>query len=353
MVFENRYIKTKLSEKSVLDYSTLEKYDGDGMYKVYDNWPKTAREAYESEFVPVNFDNIDHIVFSGMGGSGAVGDLISAILSKTDIHVTVVKGYLLPKTVDSNTLVVITSISGNTRETLSTLESAQKLNCKKIAFSSGGKIESFCLENEIEFRKIPILHSPRASFCTYVYSILRVLNSIIPIKRQDIVDSLDKLEDMSKKISSSNLTESNPSLSLAKWITGIPLIYYPFGLQAAAIRFKNALQENAKSHAMVEDVIEACHNGIVAWQKPSNVKPVLLEGKDDYIKTKERWKIIKEFFETKKIDYWEVTSIEGNILSKLLTMIYLLDYASIYLAVLSKTDPTPIKAIDFIKSRLE
>jgi len=266
------------------------------MYKVYDNWAKTAREAYENELVPIDFDNIDHIVFSGVGGSGAIGDLMSAILSKTSIHVSVVKGYLLPKTVDSNTLVIAISISGNTDETITTLESAQKLDCKKIAFSGGGRIESFCSENGIEFRKIQMLYSPRASFCRYVYSILKVLNSIIPIQRQDIIESLEKLEDISKKISSSNLTESNPSLGLAEWITGIPLLYYPAGLQAAAIRFKNSIQENAKSHAMVEDVIEACHNGIVSWEKPSKIKPILLQGQEDYIKTKERWKILKEFF---------------------------------------------------------
>jgi len=337
----------------LLEYSELEKYDPGGMHKIYDRWPQIAKEAYESKIMPVNFGNIDHIVFSGVGGSGTIGDLMSAILSKTSIHTSVVKGYLLPKTVDSNTLVVATSISGNTDETITTLESAQKLNCKKIAFSDGGRIESFCSENGIEFRKIQMLHSPRASFCTYVYSILKALNSIIPIQSQDIIESLDKLEDLSKQISSSNLTENNPSLSLAEWITGIPLIYYPAGLQATAIRFKNSLQENTKSHVMIEDIIEACHNGIVSWEKPSNVKPILLQGRKDYIKTKERWKILKEFFEIKKIDYWEVLSIEGNILSKLITLIYLLDYTSIYLAVLSKTDPTPISSIDFIKNRLK
>jgi len=319
---------------------------------MYNRWPQIAKEAYESDLEPVDFKDIDHIIFSGMGGSGAIGDLFSAILSKTDVHVNVVKGYLLPKTVDSNTLVIATSISGNTVETIATLESAQKLNCKKIAFSGGGKIESFCSENGIEFRKVPMLHSPRASFCKYVYSILRVLNSIIPIQKQDIIESLEKLEETSKKISSANLTESNPSLSLAEWITGIPLIYYPAGLQAAAIRFKNSLQESAKSHAMVEDVIEACHNGIVSWEKPSNVKPILLQGQDDYIKTKERWNILKEFFKTKKIDYWEVLSIQGNILSKLINLIYFFDYASIYSAVLKQVDPSPIKSIDFIKSKL-
>jgi len=336
----------------MLEYSDLEKYDPSGMHKVYNRWPQIAKEAYESNVEPVDFENIDHVVFSGMGGSGAIGDLFSAILSKTDVHVNVVKGYLLPKTVDSNTLIVTTSVSGNTVETLTTLESAHKLNCKIIAFSSGGKMESFCLKNGIEFRKIQELHSPRASFTNYVYSILKVMNSNLPIQKLDITESLEEMENLSKQVSSSNLSETNPSLSLANWINGIPLIYYPWGLQAAAIRFKNSIQENAKSHAMTEDIIEACHNGIVAWEKPSTNQPILLQGDEDYIKTKERWEIIKEHLEGSKIEYKEVFSVKGNILSKLICLIYLLDYSSIYFAVLSGIDPTPIDAIDFVKSKL-
>ena len=132
----------------------------------------------------------------------------------------------------------------------------------------------------------------------------------------------------------------------------IPLIYYPWGLQAAAIRFKNSLQENAKSHVMAEDVIEACHNGIVSWEKPSHVQPILLKGADDYVKTKERWDILKKYFEQNKIEYKEIKSISGNILSKLICFIYLLDYSSIYLSIKNKTNPSPISSIDFIKNKL-
>ena len=336
----------------MLKYSDLEKNDPSGMYKVYDKWPQIAKESYESDIKSVDFNDIDHIVFSGVGGSGAIGDLFSAILSKTDIHVNVVKGYLLPKTVDSKTLVIITSISGNTIEAITTLKAAQELECKKIAFSSGGEVESFCLKNQIQYRKIPMLHSPRASFCSYVYSILKVLNSVIPIQKNDIIESFSELENTSRQINSDNLTEENPSLNLANWISKIPLIYYPWGLQAAAIRFKNSLQENAKSHAMAEDVIEACHNGIVSWEKPSHVQPILLEGADDYIKTKERWKILKGYFEQNNIDYKGVFSVKGSILSKLINLIYFLDYTTIYRAILSGVDPSPIKSIDFVKSKL-
>ena len=322
------------------------------MYKVYDRWPQIAKEAYESDLKPVDFKDIDHIVFAGMGGSGAIGDVFSAILSKTNVHVNVVKGYLLPKTVDSNTLVVTTSISGDTVETLTVLDSAKKLGSKIIAFSSGGKMQDYCKQNKIEYRKIPFYHSPRASFTLFLYSMINVLNSMIPIKKQDIIESIKCLEESQNEISSYNLSEKNPALTLAEWITGTPIIFYPWGLQAAAIRFKNSLQENAKSHAMVENVIEACHNGIVSWEKPSQVRPILIEGADDYIKTKERWKILKEYFEQKNIEYQDVFSVNGNILTKIINLIYLLDFASIYKAVISKTDPTPVNSIDFVKSRL-
>lgn len=322
------------------------------MYKVYDTWPEVARDSYQPAKNELDFGEIDHIIFAGMGGSGAIGDIFSAVLSNAHVHVCVVKGYHLPKTVDSKTLVITTSISGNTVETLSVLRSAKNLDCKIIAFSSGGLMAKFCQKNKIEHKIIPLLHSPRASFTRYLYSQLGFLGNVIPVKQSDVTDSILKLAKLRAKISSSNLTKANPSLTLASWISGAPLIYYPWGLQAAAIRFKNALQENTKFHAMAEDVIEACHNGIVSWERRTGMKPILIEGEDDYIKTKERWKILKNYFEKNKIDYKEIHSVKGSILSKLVNLIYLLDYASIYLAVLNKTDPTPVKSIDFIKSKL-
>jgi len=323
------------------------------MYKIYDKWPKIAKESYLSSQDLADYNYIDHIVFAGMGGSGAIGDILSAILSKTNIHVAVVKGYHLPNTVDSKTLVVTTSVSGNTTETLSVLEAARKTKCDLIGFSSGGKMQDYCLKFKIEHRNIPQIHSPRASFPRFLYTILKVLGSVLPVKEKDIFDSIKELEKTAKIISSENLNKNNPALRLAEWISDITDIYYPFGLQAAAVRFKNSLQENAKRHAMMEDVIEACHNDIVSWEKKDRVQPILLEGADDYIKTKQRWEILKKYFETNRIDYREVHTVKGSIISKLINLIYLLDYSTIYLAALSKVDPSPTKSIDFIKNKLE
>jgi glucose/mannose-6-phosphate isomerase len=330
----------------------LEKIDVKKMYKIYDDWPKIAKKSYEHNWKQLKIQNINHIVFAGMGGSGSVGDIFSSILSKTKIHVTVVKGYILPKTVDKNSLVISISVSGNTVETLSILDQAKNLNCKLIAFCSGGKMEKFCKSNMIDYRKIKEYDSPRASFTSYVYAMLKILELILPITKKEIGNSIKNLEKLKTEISSNNLTESNQSIKLAKWISGIPLIYYPWGLQAAAIRFKNSLQENAKTHALAEDVIEACHNGIVAWEKNSDIQPILIKGDEDNLKTKERWKILKKYFNKNEIKYFEINSIKGNILSKVICLIYLMDFASIYLAIKNNTDPSPVKSIDFIKKHL-
>ena len=149
----DRYFITE-TRLILLNITNLEKIDTQKMYKIYDNWPKIAKTYFEKNVKKIEISEINQIIFAGMGGSGVIGDVFSAILSKTNIHVSVVKGYHLPKTVDSNTLVVAISISGNTDETLTILKSTMNLDCKTISFSSGGLLEKFCKENNLEFNKI-------------------------------------------------------------------------------------------------------------------------------------------------------------------------------------------------------
>ena len=330
----------------------IDKIDTQKIYEIYDKWPEIARESFVKQIKKFDVQDIDHIVFAGMGGSGSIGDVIGAILSKEDVHVSNVKGYVLPKTVDSKTLIVTTSVSGNTRETMTVLEKAKNSPAKIAAFSSGVMMKEYCQRNNIFHQEISMIHSPRASFTNFLYGIINTLEAILPIKRSDVLESISTLDITKKNISSENLTESNDSLKLAQFIKEIPCLYYPAGLQSAAIRFKNSLQENAKMHVIAEDVIESCHNGIVAWKKNSDVYPILIKGQDDYIKTKERWSILEEFFDKKEIKYFSINSVNGNILSKIVNLVYIFDYATVYFSILNSIDPSPVDAIDYIKSRL-
>jgi len=337
----------------LLNLKTIEKIDKKSMHVIYDNWPKIAKESYKLEQKIIQIKKVNHIVFSGMGGSGTIGDIFSSIFSCSNIQVDVIKGYKLPKTISKNTLVITTSVSGNTSETISVLKEAIKNKCETITFSSGGKIIEICKKNTTEYRIIPEHVNPRASLVTYLYSMLKVLQPIIPITKKEINNSIVKLKKTGKSISSNNLHSNNMSLKLAESISEIPVIYFPYGLGAAAIRFKNSLEENSKMHVIAEDVIEACHNGIVSWENNSNsIKPILIQGKNDNIKTKKHWNVLKKFFSSKKIKYEDVNSIEGDILSKIINLIYLLDYATIYRAIINQIDPFPVEPITYIKKRI-
>ena len=130
-----------------MELKELEKIDSKHMFKTYDRWPEIAIESYEKDYDKIDIKDIDHVVFAGMGGSGSIGDTISAILSKKDIHVSIVKGYLLPKTVDSKTLVIGTSVSGNTAEVLTILRDAKKTNSKENTYRN--RFELACIDGPV------------------------------------------------------------------------------------------------------------------------------------------------------------------------------------------------------------
>jgi len=332
-----------------MELKDLQKFDVKRMYEAYDKWPEIARESYEKSEVNSSYEKVGHIAICGMGGSGTLGDFIESILSKEKIHVSIIKGYTLPRNVGRDTLLIVISISGDTEETLSALKHGQEIGCRTIAFSSGGNMKKYCDNRKIDFYQLEMINSPRVSFVNFLFPILKILENILKINEQDVKKTLESLEGTRENICSENLSISNKALALAEWIEPTPVIYYPYGLKAAAVRFKNSLQENSKMHVINEDLIEACHNGIVAWEQTSTSKPIFIRGKDDHPQTKIRWDILKKYFKEKNISYKEIISEEDSIFSKLINLIYVLDYTSVYKAILLKIDPTPVKSIDFIK----
>ena len=170
----------------MLDLEKLNKIDISKMHQVYDRWPEIAEESFNFDFDQIEYKNFDNIVFAGMGGSGSIGDIFTSILSKTDIHSTTVKGYLLPNTITKDSLVIVTSVSGNTVEVHNILEESFKKKFRVICFSSGGKIEDYCKKNNVQFNYIEKIHSPRASFTKFLFSMLKILQPIIPIKNENI-----------------------------------------------------------------------------------------------------------------------------------------------------------------------
>ena len=322
--------------------------DPGGLHHIYDVWPEMAAASYQDGPAPIPTGDINHIIFAGMGGSGALGDFVGALMSGLDMHVTVVKGYNLPRTADDDTLVVCSSVSGNTAETLTVLKKAASASCRTLSFSSGGAMERYCRRNCLPHHTIQASHSPRASFTSFLYCMLRALDGFTGVSGIDIQESIRVMECTRRAVTADT---ENPAWDLAGWLSGMPVVYYPWGFEAAATRFKNSLQENAKTHAIIEDVLEASHNGIVAWESASSARPILIQGPDDDPLTKKRWHIFEEYFDVHSIPYRVVRAVDGHILTKLINLVYVLDYATIYLAGVRRVDPTPVDSINFVKER--
>ena len=335
-----------------MDAAAVGRIDTRGMARAYARWPEMAREAYAAVGDRTSGPLPHHVVLAGMGGSGAISDLFESVLSGDDIHVDVVKGYHLPRTAGPGTLVVATSISGNTAETAHVLRLAVEARCRTVSFSDGGLIGEYCARRGLEHVRVRMEHSPRASLPAFLYTMLAALGDELPIRDADVGESLSVLAELAPGVSRPELGRANEAIALAEWLPDIPLIYYPWGLRAAAIRFKNSLQENAKTHAMAEDVMEACHNGIVAWMRDSRVRHILVRGGDDHEKTKERWAILEDFFAQRGISHRVVAAPGTSILARLVGLMYTLDYASIYRAVMLGVDPTPVGPIEHVKGRL-
>ena len=314
------------------------------MIDTYDKWPEYALESYKtSESLDITYDNV---LFSGMGGSGIAFDIISSLVQDKDVIIN--KGYFLPKNI-SNSLIVVNSASGDTIETLTVLKNASKLKNKVIAFSSGGKIETFCKKNKITHYKYTLKSSPRASIPFSLYTILGTLSESLGIKKSMITDSLKTLRDSKKKIYDK---KNSPALDLAKFIKGYPVCYYSADLFPIALRFRQDFQENCKKLCATEEVVESCHNSINSWENPSGLSPILLRGSNDHKLIKNRFEVWKEYFDSRGIKYKEIYSGKGGLLSQFMGSIYEMSTSTIYYAIQDGTDPTLLKAIDFVKARV-
>ena len=125
----------------MFDSQTIPKNDPQALQKLYDIWPEIATDSFERSQDGIEFKIPNHVVFAGMGGSGLVNEVLISLYSKNQVQISKINGFDIPEHLPYNEIFVTTSVSGNTLETLSALDSARKIGCRIIAFSSGGKRE--------------------------------------------------------------------------------------------------------------------------------------------------------------------------------------------------------------------
>lgn len=343
--------------------ATRKKYDADGMLTRVEEFVEQCQHGEElaRAFKLPAVKGIQNIVICGMGGSAIGGDLLRAYTNgEITVPVDVVRNYYLPNYVNSKTLVIASSYSGNTEESLEAYSDAKQRNAKIAAMSTGGKLMELCNQDKNPCLQIPGGFSPRAATG---YSFIPLL---IFLERWGLIkDQKKALKDLYKIVAKSIQenrysvpTAENKAKQLAQNLHGkLPVIYadqrhfYPIGA-----RWRGQMNENSKHFAHDSIVPEMNHNEILGWGNPAsilkNTHVVYLLDKNIHKQTKKRFEIMKKVVGGFGNGITEVHSQGSELLARMFSIINFGDFVSCYLAYLNKQDPTPIPAINYLKSEL-
>jgi len=304
-----------------------------------------------------------NIVFSGMGGSGIVGDIIRSWLGpKAGIPFFVNRGYEIPPFVGHGTLFLAVSFSGNTAETLSSFDRALEKGCTVVALSSGGKLEKRAKDEGVPFHRLeaPIGTAPRAALGHMLVPLAQVLEVAGLVKaRSELEEAVAVLRYLRGRIGPNVPSKYNESKQAAQAVLGFIPVIHSYGiLEVAARRWKSQFNENAKVLAWADYLPEMDHNSLVGWNADKATKGhacVLLRDaptEADDPRMTDRIEATKELAWSNSSNIVEVYSEGAGPLSRIISTIYKGDYASVYLAVLRGVDPLPVHAIEALKERL-
>jgi glucose/mannose-6-phosphate isomerase len=345
------------------DLELYKKADPDGMLARIKELPEQFRQAWRGVMdfeLPADYKAIDRVVILGMGGSAIGGDLLRTLVEhECQVPIIVHRDYGLPAFVNERTLVIGSSYSGNTEETLSGFEAALKTGAKKIVMTTGGKLAQMAAGAGMPVFKIEYIAQPRAALGFSFVPTLGVLQKLglVKDKSQDVAETVRVLKDLSSRLDEKSPLAKNPAKQLAQRLQGrLPVIYGAGVAAEAAHRWKTQVNENAKAWAFYEVFPELNHNATVGFEFPPEVvrllRVLMLRSPLFNDRVKLRYQVTAELLERAGVAF-EYIDGEGTCpLSQMVSLVSVGDYTSYYLAILNRTDPSPVKVIDYLKSRL-
>lgn len=341
---------------------TIKRYDNSDMRNLLVKFPQQVEDAVRigrKAKVSIKGSTITDITLTGLGGSAIGGDLLRSYLAdKLRIPFTVNRHYFLPKFVNKNSLVIVSSYSGNTEETIAAHKDAIQRKAKVLCISSDGETESLAKKFKQPFIRIPKGYPPRAALGYSFFTVLVALSKIklVAIKDADIKETIALLKKKSKVYSS--LGKQNRALQLAKILYGkLPIVYSSADrFDIVNLRWRGQLAENAKVLAFGHVLPEMNHNELVGWKvlkrHMREMVVLLLRDKSDHPRVQIRMDITEAIVREFAGNVIDVHSEGTSLLARMFSLIYLGDWVSFYLAILNGVDPTPVKVIDFLKNEL-
>ena len=326
-------------------------------YQQFDTGVELARKVDLTAFAGYEIYNI---LLCGMGGSAIGGDLLRAYLfDELPIPMYINRDYDIPGFVDEHTLVIGSSYSGNTEESISSFMKAKDRGALLFAISTGGKLIGIANSLGVPYLKIPSGLPPRAALG---YSFIPLLGVFIRLGYArdhwaDIKSTARLLKNRAEKFSPS--VPDNPAKKLATRIFGkLPLIYSSTRyFDVVGTRFRGQINENAKMLAYSSLLPEMNHNELVGWKHlfefGKQLVPVFLTDKDDNPRVRYRMELTSDIMRRLGVEPIFLESQGESLLERIFSLIQLGDFASYYLAILAREDPRPVKIIDYLKTRLK
>ena len=310
-----------------------------------------AMEIGDASNLKKSDKKFNNILICGLGGSGIGGTIINDIISsKANIPILATKDYSIPNFVDENTLVIASSYSGNTEETIYALEKCQNRNTEICIITSGGKLKTIAEENSCNHIIIPGEHPPRAMFGYAFTELFYVLNHYRIIDhsfKSDFTNSISLLNSEKEDI-------QNKAMELAKKMyQKTPVIYVAQGFEGVAVRFRQQINENSKMLCWHHVVPEMNHNELLGWRtNVDDLAVVYFRNKSDFDRNQIRIDINRKVISKFTNNITEVWSKGDSQIENTLYHINLGDWVSWYLSEMNNVDAIEIDVINFLKGEL-
>jgi len=305
--------------------------------------------AYKAVLTKKN--NIQNIIVTGLGGSGIGGTILSELIQdECSIPILVNKDYFLPAYVNSNTLVIISSYSGNTEETISAMKQAITKKAQVVCITSGGKIKELADQNNFDTIIIPGGKPPRSCIGYSLVQLLKVIEFNEFVK----TNLLAQVETSITLLNKENASIKNAAMSISKLLVNKLTIIYSLGsCEGVAVRFRQQINENSKMLCWHHTLPEMNHNELVGWTtKNENLAVVTFKTSFDYERTVKRYEICKELFSKFSSSVTDITAKGNSKLEQYLYLINIGDWISCYIADLRNIDPIEVDVITNLKNEL-
>ncbi len=296
-------------------------------------------------------NEIRNVLVTGLGGSGIGGTIVSELaFPECPVPMQVSKGYFIPAYVNANTLVVVSSYSGNTEETLACMKQAFEKGATVCAITSGGAVEAFAKENKLDYILIPGGMPPRSCLG---YSLTQLV-AILAHHQLISGDHLANIEKANALISKNQDAIAAQGKSIAQFLLGkIPVIYSTTLFEGVAVRFRQQLNENSKVLCWHHVIPEMNHNELVGWAGGTEEYAVIVfRDSSEYERNAIRIQLNKEIITRYTPHYLEIPTEGTSYLEKAIYLVHIGDWISVELAALRGVDPVEVNVINFLKGEL-